>query len=54
MVLVEVEAGKSSQEQAKCHDIQPEFFFSFEMYSFGHGFETFASTKTTLSLDVRT
>ena len=27
---------------------------SFEMYSFGHGFETFASTKTTLSLDVRT
>ena len=54
MVLVEAKVLKAGQNQAKYHDIQPELFFSFETYSFGHGFETFASTKTILSLDVRT
>ena len=54
VILAEVKAGKSSQKQAKYHDTQPELLFSFEMYSSGHGFETFASTKTALSLDVRT
>ena len=50
MVLVDAKVSKQCPKQAKYHDTQQELIFSFEMYHFGHCFETFASTKTTLSL----
>ena len=50
MVLVEAKVSKPCSKQSKCHEMQSELLFSFEMHSFGHDFEAFVSTKTTLSL----